>query len=434
MFIDFIVNHSLISIPVTAYIIYAVLDLIVVGLRKTGIKIKNVSIKRKILYLILFFFGAGIIELFLFKMPIFFGVFILFLRFPAYLAYILLLFIITLAIYEKIKKINRKFQLFFLLICILLFIPKLEFSNLKVLKCQFSLNSQIGSTNLGYAPLFATLITMNSIGIKNPKTICYRRVALNTENPSLCKSSDCFLALAKKTKNALLCENIKILHSKKYCYESLGIDVLPIAEKYFITCNSCSDCTTKIDNALPETVVRLNSDLYYKDDKECINLKDVEKIVFDCQNYKIISQTGDGIGINIQDSTINTIKNCVINNFDIGIQIKDKNADYDYSYLLNNAGYNHLLNNVIEKNNRYGISIICENPHKSPRGNTLIQNRVCNNFDQDIFAPCSAKGIKNTCDKTFDDHWGYDHYWHDDRNSYQPQEKGCIYKCDKVEN
>lgn len=427
MSIDFIVNHSLISIPVTAYIVYAVLDLIVILLRKAGVRIKSVSIKRKILYLILIFFGAGIIELFLLKTPIFFGVFILFLLACdacfSFIVYILLLLIVTLAIYEKIKKINSKFQVIFLLICILLFIPKLEFSNLEVLKCQFSLNSQIGSINLGHSPLFATLITIDNAGIKNPKTICYTKVALNNQNPDLCKNSDCFFYLAQKTKNASLCENIKSLISKKHCYESLGIDVLPITEKYLITCNSCSDCTTKISNASPETVVQLNSDLYHKGDEECINLKDVEKIIFDCQDHKIISQTGDGIGIKIQDSSVNTIRNCVINNFDIGVQIKDKNASY-----------NHLLNNVIEKNNRYGISIICERLHDSPRGNILIQNRVCNNFDQDIFAPCAAQGIKNTCDKTFDNYWGRDHSWRDDHDTYQPKEEGCIYKCDKIEN
>ena len=73
MFIDSIVNFSLISIPVTAYIVYAVLDLIVTALKKRGVRIKSVSIKGKILYLILFVFGAGILEVVITGSPIFFG-------------------------------------------------------------------------------------------------------------------------------------------------------------------------------------------------------------------------------------------------------------------------------------------------------------------------------------------------------------------------
>ena len=107
-----------------------------------------------------------------------------------------------------------------------------------------------------------------------------------------------------------------------------------------ITCNSCKDCTSKINAAKSGTTVKLAKDIagdnvypdpwgakYYK----CINWESkASSVTFDCGGRKIkgTRTSGNGIPVAYGISMIannNTVKNCEIINYYTGINVKGKN-------------------------------------------------------------------------------------------------------------
>ena len=128
------------------------------------------------------------------------------------------------------------------------------------------------------------------------------------------------------------------------------------------TCNSCSDCSTKLSN--PGVQIMLTQDLGpIAGTCITVNAQDVQ---LDCAGHTI---TGNDTGTGIVNHGFNnvTIRNCKITHFDFGIDLQDLSGntllnnqitylDLIGIYLLN-ANNNILIQNTILYSSREGISI-----------------------------------------------------------------------------
>jgi len=125
------------------------------------------------------------------------------------------------------------------------------------------------------------------------------------------------------------------------------------------TCNSCSDCNTKLNGDYD--VVKLAVDII-NDSVTCINFS-ANNTEFDCQGH-VIDGDGSGwddYGLLMDGKSGNTIKNCVVTGFLYGIR-------------LCNSSNNTLINNTADSNDHGGIRLI------DSSNNTLAENTLSNNF------------------------------------------------------
>ncbi|RLI99052.1 MAG: hypothetical protein DRP06_04295, partial [Candidatus Aenigmatarchaeota archaeon] len=106
----------------------------------------------------------------------------------------------------------------------------------------------------------------------------------------------------------------------------------------------------------------------------CFTIK-AHNVTLDCKGYKIIGNTS-GYGINITNYNNVTIKNCIVMNFSVGVNL--------YSS-LNNI----LTNNTINNSSQYGIRLI------SSSNNTLINNTVSNNNEGILIQSSFSNTITN---------------------------------------
>ena len=111
-------------------------------------------------------------------------------------------------------------------------------------------------------------------------------------------------------------------------------------------CNSCSDCSQKIQNAIPGDIVILTVDITNQDGT-CIEFNGTDGIIFD-GNGHLISGDSDlsGYGIHLsRNSDNNIIKNCETSGFYDGI----------YSFYSNN---NIMKDVEVKLNKQYGIYLV----------------------------------------------------------------------------
>jgi len=110
------------------------------------------------------------------------------------------------------------------------------------------------------------------------------------------------------------------------------------------TCDSCSDCNSKVQATTSGDIVKLNTSITFESDN-CIEFNDDDNIILDCDGFNI-SGEGDSIwwfGVYLGDSDNNIIRNCSISGF------------FDAVLLITSV--NTTITNVIARNNTEGISI-----------------------------------------------------------------------------
>jgi len=252
---------SYILVPAIAYIIYTIIGLLIIELRKSGIHIKEINIKSKIALLLVVLVILSFIPVFPFINIV--GYLLNpniapYLLSPLFLMLYLFkigLFIAPLILYEKIKSKDKNLQMGILLAFVIVYISGLffsvDFSNAKVLDCQFSSRTEIAKTHfvslawlrtiLGNPPasecLYEVAILEKDINICNRINEssgyfnqCYLEVAKGKEEISICEEiesvyvqGDCYTAMAEEKKDVTLCNQIKSEDSrKKLCYDSLA--------------------------------------------------------------------------------------------------------------------------------------------------------------------------------------------------------------------
>ena len=139
------------------------------------------------------------------------------------------------------------------------------------------------------------------------------------------------------------------------------------------TCNSCSDCSTKIQAASSGDTIRLTASISYYNDS-CILFGGKDNVVFDCggntiNGSKCYGECGYyGVYLDNSDdgSNNNTIRNCVLTGFDIGINIvySSNNTVTNVTAKLNRDGLyigesnrTNLTNVITEDNEWYDIDL-----------------------------------------------------------------------------
>ena len=184
------------------------------------------------------------------------------------------------------------------------------------------------------------------------------------------------------------------------------------------TCNSCSDCTNKLNGKYD--TVKLTRDLVNVKGS-CITFG-ASNVIFDGNGHKIDGDdTGEfESGIMMSSKSGNTIKNCVITDFESGITLygssKNKIYDnevssnyYDGIWISTNSDSNNIHANRIEDNGKYGVYFSSDS-----NNNIFSKNVVCSN-PTDIHDDDKNSGDDNMCDTA--------HNWNDDGTN------GCTYSC-----
>jgi parallel beta-helix repeat protein len=195
-------------------------------------------------------------------------------------------------------------------------------------------------------------------------------------------------------------------------------------------CNSCEECSEKLDNAELGDTIKLDKDLEVSSGDRCIVLDDKEGVTFDCQEYTIENTPEAASGqdaVVIDRGSDNTIKNCKLRNFDTAIYLDRTDSNllmnnelsYDESVqgIRGNSGIycfesdlNSILNNKISSF-EWGIGLdYC-------KSNRLRNNEICGNRVDIISIRFSEdnSGSGNMCKEPS--------YWNDDGVD------GCTYEC-----
>lgn len=174
-------------------------------------------------------------------------------------------------------------------------------------------------------------------------------------------------------------------------------------------CNTCDDCELALnDNTDCTVLVNLTTDITDHSGTCINNPVNFSNKIFDCQGHTIDGDdTADSHGIGTVSKDGNTIKNCIITDFDIGIYL---GHDSDNNVIQNNnitsctlagsyigsstssADTNQIiLNNFSD--NVYGFYI------RNGAGNVLSNNTFCDNSNTDIYdVDGGDSGDNNTCD------------------------------------
>ena len=143
-----------------------------------------------------------------------------------------------------------------------------------------------------------------------------------------------------------------------------------------ITCDSCSDCTSKLDGSYD--LVLLNTTIN-NSGGTCIEFN-ANSVVFDCQSNTIDGDGGD-YGIYLYSSSDNNITGSRINSNRYGVNL---------GYSDNNT----VLNNEIKNNAEYGVYF----DYRS-NDNNLSLNTIClNNFINGMFGLFT---VENTSSNNF---------------------------------
>jgi len=138
------------------------------------------------------------------------------------------------------------------------------------------------------------------------------------------------------------------------------------AESYF-NCGNCSDCIDALnDNGHNE--VRLTVNITNQNETCINNPSNFSNKIFDCQGYVIDGNlTEETHGIYLMDKQNNTIKNCIITNFEDGIYLAFSSnislmnstirSNWNGIYMFGSSNNNLILNNTVSNNGLTGISI-----------------------------------------------------------------------------
>lgn len=167
-----------------------------------------------------------------------------------------------------------------------------------------------------------------------------------------------------------------------------------------IECDSCDDCTIKLNGEYGE--VYLNTSIINHTGTCINNPANFNNKIFDCQGHTI---DGDNIGYDYGIYLIgkkgNTIRNCVISNFNNGIFLwstsssnvtnNNINLNYGDGIMLYYSNENIMYSNNITSNGDNGMLI------KTSRGNIIINNTCNSNNGNGIYlrAPSNWNNVTN---------------------------------------
>ncbi|PKP57314.1 MAG: hypothetical protein CVT89_04710 [Candidatus Altiarchaeales archaeon HGW-Altiarchaeales-2] len=122
-----------------------------------------------------------------------------------------------------------------------------------------------------------------------------------------------------------------------------------------IYCSDCTSCITAINSVSSGQTICLNTSIF--SNETCINNPaNFNNKIFDCR-VKAISGNGSDYGIYLKGKYNNTIKNCIISNFNEGIYLSSSVEFIGGSYVEVPSSNNLITSNFLMFNNGDGIFI-----------------------------------------------------------------------------
>jgi hypothetical protein len=133
-----------------------------------------------------------------------------------------------------------------------------------------------------------------------------------------------------------------------------------------VECNSCSDCSNKLNSASSGGIVKLNTSLSDLSG-DCVVFDGVNNVTFDCEGNSI---SGDGTGYHddglvvYEDSSYFNIQNCVLNGFDRALIIDGA----DDGFLINITSYDNVQGGLFNARSQSNSVIDCNFSYNSDLG------------------------------------------------------------------
>ena len=183
------------------------------------------------------------------------------------------------------------------------------------------------------------------------------------------------------------------------------------------TCNSCSDCSSKLDGSYDQITLTQNIS---NSTGDCITFSGSD-VILDGNTYKI-EGSYSGVGVFNDGHKNVTIKNCNISHFSTGIGLNnvskntlDTNTVIDNSYgiILQMVTESSLVANIVRYNVYEGIGVF-----SSSNNNQISSNESCVNieFDINVMNSTGNTGTDNRC--TVAEGWN------------DTGKTGCTYSCE----
>ncbi|MDY7078848.1 MAG: NosD domain-containing protein [Chloroflexota bacterium] len=212
------------------------------------------------------------------------------------------------------------------------------------------------------------------------------------------------------------------------------------------TCNSCADCTNKLDGSIFNKVL-LTTDIN-NFAGTCVTFS-ADNLEFNCDGHTIDGDdSGTDYGVYIPSSLGNQVKNCTIRDFYRGIGLNSasdatiswntvEENTYDGIYLSGSSDNNTISFNDIGSNGQYGIALVSSSGNdvhfndllcndygvrlNGSDSNTISFNDICSRPGPDfdlLGGSTGNSGLSNHCDAP--------NGWNDDGAT------GCTYLCNSL--
>jgi parallel beta-helix repeat protein len=151
-----------------------------------------------------------------------------------------------------------------------------------------------------------------------------------------------------------------------------------------IECNSCSDCSAKIQSASPGDVIVLTQDITAASGIACIDFNGKGAVTFDGAGHSITNLEGVNYGIfsGYSGGSGNTFTNCEVNNFTYGLYLVygSSNTVSNSTFYDNSIGIrlyssgNNILENNTSQRNSIGIALDYNCDNNIIRNSYIVDN------------------------------------------------------------
>jgi hypothetical protein len=156
------------------------------------------------------------------------------------------------------------------------------------------------------------------------------------------------------------------------------------AECATLYCNSCADCTSKVQSASAGDIIILSADLNAVSENSCIDFNNNSDVTLDCDSHSI-TDTGDayrGIFSGYNGGNFNTIKNCTVIGFNQGLYLV-----YGGSHTIANSSFSqnergidlytsdsNTIQGIILRQNSIGITVRYDSDNNVVKNSYIVEN------------------------------------------------------------
>jgi N-acetylneuraminic acid mutarotase len=156
------------------------------------------------------------------------------------------------------------------------------------------------------------------------------------------------------------------------------------AESATLFCNSCADCTSKVQSASAGDIIMLSADISAVSETHCIDFNNKSAVILDCDSHAITDPADafSGIFSGYSGGNSNTIRNCTVIGFDKGVYLVygQSNTVENSSFLQNQWGIDlnssdaNTIQGVIARLNSIGITVRYDSDNNVVKDSYIVEN------------------------------------------------------------